>query len=177
MGIVVDGRLKLSQGDDNKNLLATYFGNVLSIPFGKEKCKDLKNKPLSWVANCVHNFLKIAMTEEHFLGLIDLVEATRPEPMLAKIYASSEREEAPAIVVSSGKRFAMDRVNFGWNKPVFGSYHFHWGGKVGYVMPMPSPLGNGDWIVYMHLYKRQLDLIESQVADFFRPVTSDYLKI
>jgi len=43
------------------------------------------------------------------------------------------------------------------------------------VMPMPSPTGNGDWVVYMHLLKGQVELIEAEAADVFRPLTSTYL--
>ncbi|KAB2611064.1 shikimate O-hydroxycinnamoyltransferase-like [Pyrus ussuriensis x Pyrus communis] len=166
MGIVVDGRTRLSEGhyqNDHPTLMATYFGNVLSIPFGGEKVEDLTEKPLNWVAE-----------EEHFLGLIDWVEAHRPVPGLAKIYGSGS-DEGPAFVVSSGQRFPASKMDFGWGSPVFGSYHFPWGGNAGYVMPMPSPVGNGDWIVYMHMLKGQVELIEKEAADVLKPLTFDYL--
>ena len=114
------------------------------------------------------------MTKEHFLGLIDWVEAHRPVPGLAKIYCSGS-EEGPAFVVSSGQRFPVSKVDFGWGAPVFGSYHFPWGGNAGYVMPMPSPVGNGDWVVYMHMFKGQLEAIEKEAGHVFRPLTFDYL--
>ncbi|XP_019176039.1 PREDICTED: shikimate O-hydroxycinnamoyltransferase-like [Ipomoea nil] len=171
LGVVVDGRTRLSDGDE---LLKGYFGNVLSIPFGDRKIEDLQEKPLSWVANAVREFLEEAVTREHFLGLIDWVEAHRPEPALAKIYAGGE---GPAVVVSSGQQFPVRKIDFGWGKPVFGSYHFHWGGQAGYVMPMPSPKGNGDWIVYMHLQKWEVELIEAHASHVFKPMTSEYLDL
>ncbi|XP_059284189.1 coniferyl alcohol acyltransferase-like [Lycium ferocissimum] len=175
-GMVVDGRTRLSNGDDNQDkLLKGYFGNVLSIPFGEKKVEELKEKPLNWVANVVHEFLDIAKTREHFLGLIDWVEARRPEPAMAKIYAADG--DGPAVVVSSGKNFPARKINFGWGDPVFWSYHFPWVGKTGYVMPMPSPKGNGDWIVYMHLLKWQIELIEASAAHVFEPVTANYLNL
>lgn len=133
--------------------------------------------PLSllWFPTQVHEFLEAAVSEEHFLGLIDWVEAQRPVPGLARIYCGSTTEEGPAFVVSSGQRFPESKVDFGWGKPVFASYHFPWGGDAGYVMPMPSSAGNGDWVVYMHLLKGQLDLIESQASHVFRPFSWDYL--
>ncbi|XP_042485045.1 coniferyl alcohol acyltransferase-like [Macadamia integrifolia] len=181
IGIVVDGRSRLgssssSKGGDDRDPMSSYLGNVLSIPFGEAPAKELKTRPLSWAAKAVHGFLESAVTKEHFLGLIDWVEAHRPEPALAKIYCKGT-EDGPALVVSSGQRFPVSKVDFGWGKPVFGSYHFPWEGDAGYVMPMPSSHENGDWVVYMHLFKSHLELLEAddQAASIFRPFTSDYL--
>lgn len=167
MGIVVDGRKRL-------NNMSCYFGNVLSIPFGVKLAEELAEKELGQVADEVRDFVAVAATEEHFLGLIDWVEAHRPVPGVARIYGGCAGE-GPAFVVSSGQRFPQEKVEFGWGKAVFGSYHFPWGGEAGYVMPMASPLGNGDWVVYMHLLKEQLEFIESHVAHVFKPLTWDYL--
>ncbi|KAM3702070.1 hypothetical protein ACB098_05G222100 [Castanea mollissima] len=176
MGIVVDGRTRLSDGDiDKASLMGSYFGNVLSIPYGGKDVNEIDENPLSYVANEVHEFLDGAVTKEHFLGLIDWVESHRPVPGLAKIYCSGS-EDGPAFVVSSGQRFPESKVDFGWGKPLFGSYHFPWGGDSGYVMPMPSPSCNGDWVVYMHLLKGQVELIETEAAHLFRPLTFDYLQ-
>lgn len=178
MGIVVDGRRRIannsSDEDRGEALMTHYFGNVLSIPFGGKSVEELVDKPLGWVVDEVREFVSVATTEEHFLGLIDWVEAHRPVPGLAKIY-SGGTNEGPAFVVSSGQRFPEDKVDFGWGKVVFASYHFPWGGEAGYVMPMPSPLRNGDWVVYMHLLKEQLDIIESEADHVFMPLTWDYL--
>ncbi|XP_057968773.1 coniferyl alcohol acyltransferase [Malania oleifera] len=173
MGIVVDGRARLMDGNE-KSPMAVYFGNVLSIPFGAQRIEELKDRPLSAVAGAVREFLKAAGTKEHFLGLVDWVEAHRPEPALARIYSSGS-EDGPAFVVSSGQRFPVERIDFGWGGCVFGSYHFPWGGDAGYVMPMPSPRREGDWIVYAHLLKGQLEVIETRAADVLRPLTTDYL--
>lgn len=176
LGIVVDGRSRLIDGDEEqKKLIAPYFGNVLSIPFGEKKIGVLKEKPLNWVANEVHEFLQGAAAKEHFLGLIDWAEERRPAMMLAKIYGTRVTAEEPAVVVSSGQQFPVGKMDMGWGVPAFGSYHFPWGGKSGYVMPMASVKGNGDWIVYMHLLKRQLDLIETNAFHVFTPLTSDYV--
>ncbi|KAI4305959.1 hypothetical protein L6164_029284 [Bauhinia variegata] len=176
MGIVVDGRKRLSNGDKDKEaLMGSYFGNVLSIPFGGKPVEELLEMPLSWVTDEVHEFLETAVTEEHFLGLIDWVEAHRPMPGLAKIYCNGS-EDGPAFVVSSGQRFPESEVDFGWGKPDFASYHFPWGSDTGYVMPMPSPAGNGDWVVYVHLLKAQVEMIEFKAGHIFKPLTWDYLK-
>ena len=177
MGIVVDGRRRLSSGDEDKDAaMANYFGNVLSVPFGEKIIDELKAKPLSWVGDAVHEYLEGAVTREHFLGLIDWVEAHRPEPAVAKIYCSGSND-GPPFVVSSGQRFPVSKVNFGWGRPALGSYHFPWGGEAGYVMPMPSPVRDGDWVVYVHLLKGQIDLIETEAAHVFRPLTPEYLKL
>ncbi|KAG8635377.1 coniferyl alcohol acyltransferase isoform X3 [Manihot esculenta] len=172
MGIVVDGRTRLT----DKATMAAYFGNVLSIPYGSKRVDELIENPLSWIADEVHDFVKSAAAKDHFLGLIDFVEVHRPEPVLAKMYSSGS-DDGPAFVVSSGQRFPVSGIDFGWGSPAFGSYHFPWGGKAGYVMPMPSPVRNGDWIVYMHLLKEQMELIETEATDFFKPLTWDYLKL
>ncbi|XP_062083638.1 coniferyl alcohol acyltransferase-like [Humulus lupulus] len=172
IGIVVDGRKWLSEGENKA--MDSYFGNVLSVPFTGKKVSELVEEPLSEVAAEVHESLEAALTKEHFLGLIDWVEALRPVPGMTRIY-SYRREDGPSFVVSSGQRFPVSDVDFGWGRPFFGSYHFPWGGDCGYVMPMPSPGGNGDWVVYMHLFRWQLEVIEKVGSQVFKPLTFDYL--
>ncbi|KDP35222.1 hypothetical protein JCGZ_09381 [Jatropha curcas] len=170
IGIIVDGRSKL-----NDTKMGRYFGNVLSIPYHSERIDELVNHNLSSMADIVHDFLKKAVTKEHFLGLIDWVEANRPVKCVAKVYANG-KDDGPAFVVSSGQRFPVCKVDFGWGKPIFGSYHFPWGGNAGYIMPMPSPLENGDWILYMHLFRKQLEFLETEASNFFKPFKLDYVE-
>ncbi|KAK7333721.1 hypothetical protein VNO80_30498 [Phaseolus coccineus] len=175
MGVVVDGRRRLCQSEKVKEaLMGCYFGNVISIPFGEKVVEELMEKPLGFVADAVHEFLEEATTEEHFLGLVDWVEAHRPESGVARIYSDGS-SEGGSFVVSCGQRFLEGKMDFGWGKVVFGSFHFPWGGEAGYVMPMKSPLENGDWVVYMHLTEEQLEVIECDAGDVFRPITWDYL--
>ncbi|KAL6334686.1 hypothetical protein AAG906_021242 [Vitis piasezkii] len=163
MGTVVDGRKRLSSGDEVKAaMLASYFGNVLSIPFGKKTINELKEKPLSWVADAIHEYLEGAVTKEHFLGLIDWVEAHRPEPALAKIY-------------SSGNSQRQGWISGGYAGS--GVIPFSMGWEAGYVMPMPSPVRDGDWVVYMHLSVGQIEWIETEAAHIFRPLSSEYLNL
>lgn len=183
MGIVVDGRERLEKVNFDKLSLTNtrsfsmqnYFGNVLSIPYGEANSGELKGMALSQVAEMVHKFVSPAMTEEHFRGLIDWVELHRPEPAVAKIYTKMEENDGEAVVVSSGQRFPVESVDFGWGKPDFGSYHFPWGGQTGYVMPMPSVRRNGDWIVYMHLLEKHLDLVETKGRKVFKPLSPSYM--
>uniref|UniRef100_A0A251UP17 Putative transferase, Chloramphenicol acetyltransferase-like domain protein n=1 Tax=Helianthus annuus TaxID=4232 RepID=A0A251UP17_HELAN len=185
MGVVVDGRGrmdrisfdKLSLPNNMSLSMQNYFGNVLSIPFGEANSSELKEMPLNLVAEMVYEFVSPAMTEEHFLGLIDWVELHRPEPAVANIYAKMDENDGEAIVVSSGQRFPVNSIDFGWGKPHFGSYHFPWGGETGYVMPMPSTKKNGDWIVYMNLLQKHLDLVETKGRNVFKPLTPSYLNL
>ena len=154
--------------------MACYYGNVLSIPYGEETCGNLQDKSLSNMVDLVHDFLDKAITKDHFLDLIDWVQMNRPELALATIYCTREGD-GPALVVSSGLLLPFSEVDFGWGKPTFGSYHFPWGGSCGYVMPMRSPSGNGDWIVYMFLSKDQLEFIEAEAPNVFKPFTLDLI--
>lgn len=163
-------------GDGADYFMQNYFGNVLSVPYGEETVGKLKAMELSQVANVVHECVAEATKEEHFLGLIDWVESRRPEPAIVKVYCKEDTDEA-AVVVSSGQQFPATRVDFGWGPPGFGSYHFPWGGQTGYVMPMPSTSREGDWIVYMHLLGKHLDLVESKAAHVFKPLSPSYLDL
>ncbi|CAN1779780.1 Coniferyl alcohol acyltransferase [Linum perenne] len=140
----------------------------------QKRVEDLVGSSLSHVADGVHEFLSRGTSGDHFLGLVDWVEAHRPEPAISRIY-SSGGTEGPAFVVSSGRGFPIGEVDFGWGRPVFGSYHFPWGGSAGYVMPMPSPKKEGDWVVYMHLFVEQLEVIEKEGGSVFRPFSWDCL--
>ncbi|RVW69577.1 Shikimate O-hydroxycinnamoyltransferase [Vitis vinifera] len=176
MGTVVDGRKRLSSGDEVKAaMMASYFGNVLSIPFGKKTINELKEKPLSWVADAIHEYLEGAVTKEHFLGLIDWVEAHRPEPALAKIYSSGSRD-GPAFVVSSGQRFPGQGWISGGVCRLWGHTIFH--GVGSWVRDAnASPVRDGDWVVYMHLSVGQIEWIETEAAHIFRPLSSEYLNL
>lgn len=171
LGVVVDGRARL--GNETTTSLQSYFGNVLSVPYVEASVGELQTTSLKGVADMVHACIATASTAEHFLGLIDWVEMRRPKPAVVRVYCKDEKDEA-AVVVSSGLRFPVQKLDFGWGGPDFGSYHFPWGGETGYVMPMPAPYGNGDWIVYMHLKKRHLDLVEARAPHVFRPFSSQY---
>lgn len=85
--------------------------------------------------------------------------------------------EKEAVIVSSGQRFPVEKVEFGWGKAVFGSYYFPLREEVGYVMPMPSSTGNGDWVVYVHLRKRHMEVVENEGGNVFKPLTSCYLNL
>ncbi|KAG8373887.1 hypothetical protein BUALT_Bualt11G0072000 [Buddleja alternifolia] len=171
LGIVIDGRARIG---GKMASLDCYFGNVLSIPYVEASVGELQTTSLKAAAEMVHECVAAAATAEHFAGLIDWVEVRRPKAAVVKVYCKDENDEA-AIVVSSGRRFPVKDLDFGSGRPVFGSYHFPWGGETGYVMPVPCPSGNGDWIVYMHLMRKHLDLVEARASHVFMPFCFHHL--
>ncbi|KAI3709039.1 hypothetical protein L2E82_38750 [Cichorium intybus] len=176
MGIVVNGRKFLDENSEKvPSLMENHFGNVLSIPYGTANNNVLKTMPLNKVADEVHKFLVEATKEEHFRGLIDWVELHRPEPAVAKIYFGLKEIEGEATVVSSGQGLPITDLDFGWGKPDFGSYHFPWGSQSGYLTTMPSARKNGDWVIYMHLKQKDLDLIESMAPHVLTPLNHSHL--
>ncbi|MQL99302.1 hypothetical protein Taro_032021 [Colocasia esculenta] len=169
MGVVVDGRERMQCSMD------TYFGNVLSIPYATLAAEELRGMSLVEVADVVHGFIARAATREHFMGLVDWVEAHRPNPAVSRICGVGGGDDGVAVVVSSGWRFPVSKLDFGWGRPVFASYNFPWSCSAGYVMPMPSAMDDGDWVVYVHLAAELVAVLETAAGDVFRPVTADYL--
>uniref|UniRef100_A0A0D6QRF2 Uncharacterized protein n=1 Tax=Araucaria cunninghamii TaxID=56994 RepID=A0A0D6QRF2_ARACU len=149
IGIPIDGRAYL-------NLPHSYFGNAIAIPFTQTDANEILDKPLSAIAEIVHNVIRCSTNSEYFRSFVDWVESKRPAMMLAKVYA----EARSAVVVSSGVRIPIYEIDLGCGKPAFSSAYFPWGGTAGYVMVQASPLGDGNWVVYMHMAEKDLDAIE-----------------
>ncbi|XP_071737103.1 coniferyl alcohol acyltransferase-like [Rutidosis leptorrhynchoides] len=170
MGLVVNGRRFLAENCiKNQSLFKCHFGNVVSAPYGVMDSTDLKKMTLDEVVKNVGKFVSESTNEEHFRGLIDWVELHRPKPAVAKIYFGCEDDQA--VVVSSGQDLPVNDMDFGWGKPEFGSYHIPWGSRTGYITTMPSASGNGDWVVYMHLKQKDLDVIELMAPNVFIPLS------
>ncbi|KAL6843881.1 hypothetical protein ACP4OV_026452 [Aristida adscensionis] len=173
MGVVVDGRARLRRD----GAMAAYFGNVLTIPYGVLGSAALRDgMSLAEVAEDVHRWVAEAATGEHFRELVDWVEARRPEPAVARAYLGrdGDGEDAAACVVSSGTRLRFGEVDFGWGRPAFASYHFPWPGGAGYVMPMPSARGGGDWVVYVHASPEVVKAMEEEPT-VFKALESRYV--
>ncbi|KAL6651345.1 hypothetical protein ACP70R_010270 [Stipagrostis hirtigluma subsp. patula] len=172
MGVVVDGRARLRRD----GAMGAYFGNVLTIPHGVIGFADLRVMALAEVAEDVHRWVAEAATGEHFRELVDWVEARRPEPTVARAYLGRgvDGEDATACVVSSGMRLPVGEVDFGWGPPAFASYHFPWPGGAGYVMPMPSARGDGDWVVYVHAAPEVVKVMEEEPT-VFKALESRYV--
>jgi hypothetical protein len=170
MGVVVEGRARMCPD----GAMRPYFGNVLTIPYGLIGAADLRDMALADVAEDVHQWVTEAATGEHFRELVDWVEALRPEPMVARAYiGGGGGEGAASCVVSSGLRLPFGEVDFGWGRPAFASYHFPWPGGAGYVMPMPSERGDGDWVVYVHAAPEVVKVMEEEPTVFRAPESSD----
>jgi hypothetical protein len=167
MGVVVDGRGRVSPDGAMK----PYFGNVLTIPYGVIGATQLRDMALADVAEDVHRWVTEAATGEHFEELVDWVEAQRPEPTVARAYLGLGDGEGAGVacVVSSGMRLPVGEVDFGWGVPAFASYHFPWPGGAGYVMPMPSARGGGDWVVYVHAAPELVRVMEEEPTVFRAP--------
>ncbi|KAL8138121.1 hypothetical protein V2J09_004122 [Rumex salicifolius] len=177
MSIAVDGRTRLyDTAAAAASLMPHYFGNVVSFPFTEATAAALQRMALSEAADLVHHCKEETATAAHFSGLVEWVEKRRPMKPRGRVYGEATREGA-AVMVSSGQRFPVGRVDFGWGRPVFGSYYFPWEGEAGYVMPMPSAAREGDWVVYMHLRKKQMDVVEKEASHFFKPLVPSYFNL
>nr|XP_043625851.1 coniferyl alcohol acyltransferase-like [Erigeron canadensis] len=173
MVVPVDGRRRLSDGgdDEKEKLIASHFGNVLSMPFGSKKPQELKGMSLSNVATEVYEFLQTATTKEHFLDIIDWVEEQRPRPLISKAFVS----EGMSFSVSARQSF--ETIDFGWGKVTLGSCHFPSDRKDCFVMTMGSPINSEDWVVFMHMPKKHLNYIETKASHVFKPLSADYLNV
>ncbi|GJN01806.1 hypothetical protein PR202_ga19105 [Eleusine coracana subsp. coracana] len=174
MGVVVDGRRRMFP-DDGGAAMKAYFGNVLTVPYGVAGADELRGAALADVAGDVHRWIAEAATGDHFRGLVDWVEALRPKPAVARAYlGGTGGPEAMACIVSSGMGFPVGEVDFGTGPPAFASYHFPWPGSCGYVMPMPSARGDGDWVVYVHVTPEVVKVIEEEPT-VFRALEASYV--
>ncbi|XP_024311285.1 hydroxycinnamoyltransferase 2 isoform X2 [Brachypodium distachyon] len=166
MGVVVDGRSRLRPD----GAMGAYFGNVLTIPYGILGAGDLRGMALADVAADVHGWVSEAASGERFRGLVEWVEAHRPEPTVARAYLGAGESDSMVCVVSSGMRLPVGEVDFGTGRPAFASYHFPWPGGAGYVMPMPSArAGSGDWVVYVHAAPELVRAMEQEPTVFRAP--------
>ncbi|KAK6915241.1 hypothetical protein RJ641_020358 [Dillenia turbinata] len=175
LGIFVDGRTRICCKDEDGSIASmnNYFGNLLTIATSEIRVSELNSQPLHSVANAIHEKITEA-NNEHFLGFIEWVERHRPDPSLTRLFLEGGAV-AWTFSVSSGLRFSMGEVNFGWGGSIIGSCYFQHNGGYQYVMPMHSAVTNGDWIVYMRLLQQQLEFLEIEAPNVFRPLTSNYL--
>ncbi|GLJ20276.1 hypothetical protein SUGI_0368230 [Cryptomeria japonica] len=164
IGIAVDGRPHLKK----MGMPANYFGNAILVPFASARAKDIKEEPLSWSTKLIHDAIHSAANEECFRSLVDFIEISKPSLVFPRIYANKDE---PSIVISSGLRFPLYEVDHGWGKPSLASYYLPY--SPGYVMPSPSPYGDGSWIIYMNLLVDQLNAIESHPNFILRLISPD----
>uniref|UniRef100_A0A0E0KUZ8 Uncharacterized protein n=1 Tax=Oryza punctata TaxID=4537 RepID=A0A0E0KUZ8_ORYPU len=171
MGVVVDGRGRMFPD----GAMRAYFGNVLTIPYGVMGSGELRRMALADVADDVHRWVAEAATGDHFRGLVDWVKARRPKPAAARAYlGGTGGGDAAACIVSSGMGFPVGEADFGTGTPAFASYHFPWPAGAGYVMPMPSARGGGDWVVYVHVSPELAAAMEEEPT-VFRALDNSYV--
>ncbi|XP_057443656.1 coniferyl alcohol acyltransferase [Lotus japonicus] len=170
MGWLVDGRKRMCRGN---NSMSNYIGNVLSVAFGEASVEELKEGSLSEICDMVHEAISKVSNEAHFLDLIDWVECHRPGLMLAKAVLGLE---GPGLVVSSGQRFPISEVEFGFGPPLLGTvYTSIEGVGVGYMNQRPSAQGDGSWTVSAILWPEMVAALEDD--PIFIPMTAAHLQL
>ncbi|GLJ20285.1 hypothetical protein SUGI_0368370 [Cryptomeria japonica] len=152
IGIPIDGRSRLKK----MGMPANYFGNVVLTSFAVANVGNIKKEPLSCVAKLIHDAIYRAANEEYFQSVVDLVEMSKPSTVAARAFV--QRDE-PILVVSSGLRFPLYEIDHGWGKPILANYYLPF--SRGYVMPTPSPHGDGSWLIYVNFLVDQLKAMES----------------
>ncbi|KAA8527989.1 hypothetical protein F0562_035142 [Nyssa sinensis] len=172
MGWLIDGRTRMCK---DQNLMSNYIGNVLSLGFGEASVVELKEGSISDVARIVQNAISQVTNEAHFLDLIDWIECHRPGLMLSKIVLG---RGGPAVVVSSGRRFPVAELDFGFGSPVLGtvcSTIERIG--VGYINQRQSARGDGSWTVSAILWPELAAAIESDSDHVFQPMYANHLQL
>ncbi|XP_014512810.1 shikimate O-hydroxycinnamoyltransferase [Vigna radiata var. radiata] len=170
MGWLVDGRERIGKGE---NLMSNYIGNVLSVAFGEASIEELKEGSISDIANTVHEAISKVNNEDHFLDLIDWIECHRPGLMLAKAVLG---EQVPTIVVSSGQRFPVSEVEFGFGRPLLGTVYTSIPRVgVGYMNQRLSAKGDGSWTVSAILWPELEDALQND--PIFHPMSVSNLQL
>lgn len=167
MGWLVDGRSRMCR---NQNYhMSNYIGNVLSLAVGEASLVEIKQGSLSDIGNIVHEAIAKVTNEEHFLDLIDWIECHRPGLMLSKIVLG---RGGPALVVSSGRRFPVAELDFGFGNPILGtacSVIEKLG--IAYLNQRPSARGDDSWTVSAILWPELAAALES--GSLFQPMSFD----
>ncbi|OAY24326.1 coniferyl alcohol acyltransferase [Manihot esculenta] len=170
MGWLVDGRGRLC---GTQSSMSNYIGNVLSLAVGEATVAELKQGSISDIATNVHDAISKVTNEKHFLDLIDWIECHRPGLMLANIVLG---RGGPALVLSSGRRFPVSELNFGFGNPVLGTVCSTIE-KIGvaYVNQRPSARGDGSWTVSAILWPQLASALESDTI--FEPMSESHLQL
>ncbi|KAG8382020.1 hypothetical protein BUALT_Bualt05G0033000 [Buddleja alternifolia] len=172
IGFLVDGRTRFSK---NHNSMVNYIGNMLSLAFGETYVTNLKQGSVADISDIIHKAILKATNEAHFRDLIDWVECHRPGLMISKSVLGLG---GPAIVISSGRRFPVAELDFGFGSPVIGtvcSTIERLG--VGYINQRPGARGDGSWIVSAILWPEMVEALESDPDRVFQPMNVDYIQL
>ncbi|EOY25405.1 PREDICTED: anthranilate N-benzoyltransferase protein 1 [Theobroma cacao] len=167
MGWLVDGRGRLNGSMSN------YIGNVLSVAIEEASIVEIKQGSISEIANNVHEAISKVANEEHFLDLIDWIECHKPGLMLPKVVLG---RGGPALVLSSGRRFPVAELDFGFGSPVLGTVSsIIEKSGVGYMNQRPSARSDGSWIVSAIIWPELAAALESDSV--FQPLCASHLQI
>ncbi|XP_062076176.1 coniferyl alcohol acyltransferase [Humulus lupulus] len=171
MGWLVDGRERICGGE--KNSMSNYIGNVLSVGFGEARVDELRHGSIPNIAAKVHEAISKVTNEAHFRDLIDWIESHRPGLMLSRDVLG---QGGPALVLSSGRRFPVAELDFGFGSPVLGTV-CSTVEKIGvaYMNQRPSATGDGSWTVSAILWPEFASALESD--PIFQPMTSRHLHL
>ncbi|KAM7277025.1 hypothetical protein ACFE04_018891 [Oxalis oulophora] len=168
MGWLVDGRRRIDQ-----NAMSNYIGNVLSLAVAESSVVKLKQSSISDVASNIHEAILKVTNKEHFLDLIDWVECHRPGLMLPKTVLG---QGGPTLVLSSGRRFPITELDFGFGSPTLGtvcSTIERIG--VGYMNQRESAKGDGSWTVSTILWPKLATALESDCV--LQPMSASHLQL
>ncbi|XWS49387.1 hypothetical protein CRYUN_Cryun13aG0159500 [Craigia yunnanensis] len=173
MGWLVDGRGRLNVNGDHSSM-SNYIGNVLTVAIEEASIVEIKQGSISDIANNVHEAIsKVTNNEAHFLDLIDWIECHKPGLMLPKVVLG---REGPALVLSSGRRFPVAELDFGFGSPVLGTVSsIIENSGVGYMNQRPSARSDGSWIVSAILWPELAAALESDSV--FQPLRASHLQI
>ncbi|KAB1216010.1 Anthranilate N-benzoyltransferase protein 1 [Morella rubra] len=172
MGWLVDGRERMCEVG-NKNSMSNYIGNFLSVAFADASVVELKQGSISEVADKIHAAISKVTTRDHFLDLIDWIECHRPGLMLSRVVLG---QGGPALVLSSGRRFPVAEVDFGFGSPVLGtvcSTIERIG--VAYLNQRPSASGDGSWTISAILWPELAVALESD--SILQPMSAAHLQL
>ncbi|XP_073042738.1 coniferyl alcohol acyltransferase [Primulina eburnea] len=172
VGWLVDGRTRISK---SKDPMLDYIGNVLSIAFGESNLTDLRQGSVADVADIVHKAIYSVANEEHFRNLIDWIELHRPGLMLSKNVLGLG---GPALVVSSGRRFPVSELDFGFGSPFLGTvFSTIERLGVGYINQRESAKGDGSWILSTILWPEMVEALKSDPDSIFQPMNLNHLQL
>ncbi|KAI4314590.1 hypothetical protein L6164_027480 [Bauhinia variegata] len=170
MGWLIDGRERMGR---DKSSMSNYIGNVISLAFGEASIQELKEAPISNVANIVHEAISGVTNEAHFLDLIDWVECHRPGLMLGKAVLG---QQGPTLVLSSGRRFPVSQVDFGFGSPLLGTvYTSIERSGVGYINQRQSASDDGSWTLSAILWPELAAALETD--PIFQPMSASHLQV
>ncbi|XP_010478899.1 PREDICTED: shikimate O-hydroxycinnamoyltransferase [Camelina sativa] len=167
MGWLVDGRGRL------ETVTSSYIGNVLSVAVGEATIENLKQNHVSEIANIVHKSITEVTNDTHFTDLIDWIESHRPGLMLARVVLG---QEGPALVLSSGRRFPVAELDFGFGAPFLGTVCSTVEKiGVGYLNQRPSACNDGSWSVSAIVWPELAEAFESDSV--FQPMSAKHLQL